>query len=70
LIGIVSVKRIRVIDLVRLWPKRDLLVLDRQQLGRVMDCAVAIVVVANRPIEHVVAEDAVECFNLRGRRFG
>lgn len=50
--------------------KGDFLVLDRQQLGRVMDCAVAIVVVANRAIEHVVAEDAVECFNLRRRRFG
>ena len=44
--------------------------LDRQQLGLVMDCAVAIVVVANRAIEHLVAEDVVECFNLRSRRFG
>jgi hypothetical protein len=26
-------------------------------------------VVANRAIEHVVAEDAVECLNLRGHRF-
>src|ERR1700732_4012154 len=42
LLGIASVKRIRAIDRVRLWPKRDLLVLDRQQLGRVMGCAVAI----------------------------
>ena len=43
---------------------------DGQQLRRVMDSAIAIVVVANRAVEHVVAENAIECFHLSGRHLG
>ena len=60
LVGVVAVERIGVVDLVRLGLERDLLVLDRQHLRGVVDGAVAVVVVADRAIEHVVAEDAVE----------
>ena len=42
--------------------------LDGQQFRRVMDRAIAIVVVANRAVEHVVAENSIECLHLRGRR--
>src|SRR5712692_11159403 len=67
LIGIVAIERIRVIDFVRLRSKRDSLMFDGQQLGGVMDRAIAIVVVANRAVEHVVAENSIECLHLRGR---
>ena len=42
--------------------------LNGQQLRGVVDGAIAIVVVANRAVEHVIAENAIECFHLRGRR--
>src|SRR6266436_3646527 len=64
LIGIVAIERIRVIDLVGLRSKRDSLMLNGQQLRRVMDSAIAIVVVADRAVEHVVAENAIKCFHL------
>ena len=41
--------------------------LNGQQLRRVMHRAIAIVVVANRAVEHVVAENPIECLHLRGR---
>src|SRR5207245_572792 len=44
LIGIVSIERIRVVDFVGLRSKRDSLMLNGQQLRRVMDSAIAIVV--------------------------
>jgi hypothetical protein len=67
LIGIVAVERIRVIDLVRLRSKRDSLVLNGQQLRRVMDGAIAIVVIADRAIKKVITEDAIKGFHLGGR---
>src|ERR1017187_4418122 len=60
LIGIVAVKRIAVVDLVRLLLKRVALVIDGEQFGGVMDRTIAVVVVANRTVELVVAENAVE----------
>ena len=66
LIGIVAVERIGVIDLVGLRSKWDSLMLDGQQLRRVMDGAVAIVVVAHRAVEHVVAEYSIKRFYLGG----
>jgi len=39
-----------------------------EQLRRVMDCAVAIVVVANRAVEHVVAQNPIKCLYQRSRR--
>jgi hypothetical protein len=68
LIGIVAIERIRVINFVRLRSKRDLLMFDGQQLGRVMDSTIAVVVVANRAVEQVVAENAIKCLHLGGRR--
>ena len=62
---VVAIERIGVIDRVRLRPEGNLLVLDAQQLGRVVDGAVAVVVVAHRAVELVVAEDAVEGCALR-----
>ena len=44
--------------------------LDGQQLRRVVDRAVAVVVVADRAVEQVIAEDAIERLHLRGRRLG
>jgi len=64
LIGIVAIERIRVIDFVRLRSKRDSLMFDGQQLGGVMDRAIAIVVVANRAVEHVVTQNSIECLHL------
>jgi hypothetical protein len=66
LIGIVAVARIGVIDLVGLRAKWDSLMFNGQQLGRVMDGAVAIVVVAHRAVEHVVAEYSIKRFYLGG----
>jgi hypothetical protein len=54
--------------LVGLRPKWNFLMLDGQQLRRVMDGAIAVVVVADRALEHVVAEDAIKCFHLGGGR--
>src|SRR6266481_5084332 len=68
LIGIVTIERIRVIDLVRLRSKRDSLMLNGQQFRRVMDSAIAIVVVADRAVEQVVTENAIEGLHLRSRR--
>ena len=42
--------------------------LNGQQLRRIMDGAIAVVVVADHAVEHVVAEDAIKCFHLGGRR--
>src|ERR1700686_1367522 len=42
--------------------------LNSQQLRRVMDGAVSIIVVADCAVEHVVAENAIKCFHLGRRR--
>src|SRR5438094_3632937 len=67
LIGIVAIERIRAVDLVGLRSKRDSLMLNGQQLRRVMDSAIAIVVIADRAIKKVITEDAIKCFHLGGR---
>src|SRR5882724_13290571 len=66
LIGIVAIERIRVIDFVGLRSKRDSLMLNGQQLRRVMDSAIAIVVIADRAIKKVITEDAIKRFHLGG----
>ncbi len=66
LIGIVAIERIGVVDLVGLRSKRDSLMLNGQQLRRVMDRAIAIVVIADRAIKKVITEDAIKCFHLGG----
>ena len=60
LIGIVAVERITVVDLVGLLLKRVTLVFHGQQFGSVVDCAVAVVVVAHRAVKLMIAENAVE----------
>jgi len=67
LIGIVAIERIRVVDLVGLRSKWDSLVLNGQQFRRVMDSAIAIVVIADRAIKKVITDDGIKCFHL-GRR--
>ena len=64
LIRIVTIKRICVIDFVRFRSEWDSLMLNRQQFRRVVDYAIAIVVVTDRAVQHVVAEDAIESFHL------
>ncbi len=65
LIGVVAVEGIRHVLLVRLWRVRPGLMLYVQFFGGVVDGAVAIVVVADGAVEHVVLEDAVEGLALR-----
>ena len=60
LIGIVTIERIAAIDLVRLFLKRIMLVLDSEQFRGVVHGAVAVVVVAYRAIELVIAKNPVE----------
>src|SRR5438445_66261 len=56
----------RVVDFVGLRSKRDPLMLNGQQLRRVMDSAIAIVVIADRAIKKVITEDAIKRFHLGG----
>jgi hypothetical protein len=67
LIGIVAIERIRIVNFVRLGTKGDLLMLDTQQPGGVMDRAVSITVVADSAIQKMIAKNAIECFALRLR---
>src|SRR5204862_7349696 len=53
---------------VRLRLEGNPLVLDGEQLGRVVDGAVPVVVVADRAVEEMVAEDAVERRELQDRK--
>ncbi len=68
LIGIVTVERVGVIDLVGLGLEWQALVLDAQHLRGVVHCAVAVVVVAHGAIQEVIAQNAVERFRSRGLR--
>jgi hypothetical protein len=43
--------------------------LNGQHLRRVMDGAIAVVVVADRAVEHVVAEDTIKCFHWAAAAF-
>src|SRR5882762_3532708 len=67
LIGIVSVERIRAVDLVGLGLKRNALMFNGQQLGCVVNSAVSVVVVTNGAIKKVTAEYAIEGLDLRSR---
>jgi hypothetical protein len=64
LVGVVAIERICVIDLVRFRSEWDLLVLNSQQFRRVVDDAVAIVIVADRAVQHVIGQDAIKRFHL------
>ena len=66
LVRIVPVKRIRGIDLVRLLCERNFLMIHREHLGRVVHRAASVIVVADRAVKHVVLEQTVEGFPLRG----
>src|SRR5438876_10584614 len=68
LIRIVSIKWVRVIDFVRLRLERNLLMLDGHQLGRVVYRAVAVVIVADGAVEHVISENPIERLPLCGHR--
>jgi hypothetical protein len=70
LAGIIPIEGVSVVHLVRLRLKGDLLMFNREQLRRVVDGAVAVVVVANGAIEQVVGENPVERLPLCGRRGG
>ena len=65
LVGIVSVERIRVIDSVRFRLETQRLVFDCQHLRRVVNETVAIVIVADRAVQHVIAKNAIERFLSR-----
>jgi hypothetical protein len=54
--------------LVGLRSKRDLLMFNGQQLRRVVNRAIAIIVVADSAVEKMIAEDAIERSYLGGRR--
>src|SRR6266404_4141079 len=69
LIGIVAVKWVRVVHLVRLRLEGNLLMLDGHQLCGVVYRAIPVVVVADGTIEHVISENPIEGFLLRGQRF-
>ena len=70
LIRIVSVKRVRVVHLVRLGLEGNFLMLHGHQLGCVMHRAIAVVIVTNGAVEHVISKNPIERFPLRGHCFG
>ncbi len=65
LVGIVAIEGIGHIHFIGLGLVGDFLMLDCEQLGGVMHGAVAVVVVADRAVEQMIAEDAVKGFALR-----
>src|SRR4029453_2789668 len=64
LIGVIAIKRVRIVDYVWLRSIGNVLTLNRQQLGGVVDGAVTVAVVANRAVENVIAENPVKRFLL------
>ena len=62
-----SAHNLGVINLVRLRSKGNSLVLNGQQLCRVMNGAISIVVIADRAIEKMITENAIKGFCLRCR---
>ncbi len=70
LAGVVAIERIRAVDLVRLRAERDPLMRDGEQLGRVVNRAVPIVVVTDGAVEEVISQDPVESLALRCARIG
>ena len=69
LVGVVAIERICVIDLVRFRSEWDPLMLNSQQFRCVVDHAIAVVVVADRAVQHMVAENAIKRFHLSGCSF-
>ena len=65
LLRIVAIESIAVILCVGLRAIGYRLVLNSQETLSVVDGAIAVVVVTNRAVEHVVAQDAMEAFLLR-----
>ena len=63
---IVSVERLGFVDFIGLRLERDFLVFDLKQLGRIVNGAVTVVVVAYRAVQHVIGQQAIERFTLRG----
>src|SRR6266540_3491046 len=62
LIRIVSVKRVRVIHFIRLGPEGNFLMLHGHQLGCVMHRAIAVVIVTDGAVEHVISKNPIERF--------
>jgi hypothetical protein len=65
LVWIVSVKGIGQVNGIRLWLVRNLLVFDFKKGGSVVNGAAAVVVVADRAIQEVIAQDPVKGRPLR-----
>src|SRR6266849_3880481 len=71
LAGVVTVKRIAIVDFVCFWFKRITLVLHAEHLRCVVNRAVSVIVVAYSAVEFVIAQNAVERLGPRsGRRLG
>ncbi len=68
LVGIVTIKRVGVIDFVGLGFEWEVLVLDGKHLRGVVNDTVAIVVVTYRAIQKVIRQNAVKRFRSRGPR--
>jgi hypothetical protein len=66
LIRIVAVKGIGHVLFIGLGGERNDLMPDGESPGGVMHCTIAVAVVADRAVEQVIAEDAIEGFALRG----
>jgi hypothetical protein len=60
LVGVVPIERIRRIHRESFWFEGGFLMLDGQEFGGVVNRAVAVIVVADRTVEQVVAQDSVE----------
>jgi hypothetical protein len=65
LLRIVAIKGIAWIDLVGFGLERDVLMFDGEQNRGVVDGAVAVVIVADRAVEQMISEDAIEGITLR-----
>src|SRR5690606_8065083 len=59
LVGIVLIKRIRVVDAPWLGGETVFLVADAEHFGGIVDLALAVVEIADRAVELMVAEDAL-----------
>jgi hypothetical protein len=68
LIGIVPVKRIRIVDFVGFGVKREILMFDCQQFRRVVDRTVTVAVVAYSAVKEMVTENTIKRFSLRVTR--
>ena len=64
--GAIILERVRPIRFVRLGLKRNFLMLHCEHFCRVVDRAIPVVIVADRAVEHMVAENSVERLPLCG----